>query len=93
MLVIDEALQKLIIETHSTVATLVERSIAVDNKLAVLLVRVDKTNGSVAAIQAEQYKQDGALVLFKWLFAATISIMAVGASVAGVVLAIVSRGG
>ena len=86
-------IERLIVETHATVATLVERSVSADNKLAGIIARVDKTNGSVAAIQAEQYKQDGALMLFKWLFAATIGIMSVGASIAGVVLAIVSRGG
>ena len=93
MLLTDDEIQRYIVETHSTVATLVERSVSMDNKLAGLLVRVDKTNGSVADIRRDQYKLDGAVSVFKWLFAATLSIMTIGVGVAGIVLAIVSRGG
>lgn len=84
-------LERLIVETHSTVATLVERSISVDNKLAGLIVRVDKTNGTVAAVQAEQYKQTGAISMFKYLFAVLLTVMSVGAGIAGVVLALVAN--
>ena len=93
MLLETPELERLIVETHSTVATLVERSVSMDNKLAGLLIRVDKTNGSVAAIQAEQYKQDGAISIFKYLFAAVLAVMTLGVGVAGIVLALVSKGG
>jgi acetyl-CoA carboxylase alpha subunit len=82
-------IERLLVETHSTVAAVAERTVAMDNKLAGLLVRVDKTNGTVAAVQAEQYKQSGAISMFKYLFALLLSVMTVGAGIAGVVLALV----
>ena len=86
-------IERLIVETHATVATLIERSVSVDNKLAGIITRVDKTNGSVAAIQAEQYKQEGAAAMFKWMFAAVLVVMSVGVAVAGFVLAVVTKTG
>lgn len=83
--------ERLIVETHSTVAMLVERSAGIEDKLTGVQRRIDKINGSVAAVQAEQATQEGALGALKWLLALLISVTGVGAAVAGIVLAIVAR--
>ncbi len=88
----DVDMQQLIVETHSTVATLVERSRAIDSKLTGVIARQDIANGSVADIQKEQYRQDGALSAFRWMLATLIAVTGVGAGVAGVVLALVAKG-
>ena len=98
MLVENAELERLIVETHSTVAMLVERSTGIEDKLTGVQRRVDKINGSIAAVQGdmglmqkEQAMQDGALGALKWLITILISMTGVGAAVAGVVLALVAK--
>lgn len=52
-----------------------------------------RTNGSIAEIKTEQNRMEGALSVLKWLVGVSISIMGVGAAVAGLVLGYVARGG
>ena len=84
-------LTKLIVETHGTVSALVERTIAIDNKLMGVIARQDTNNGHVADIQREQYRQDGALSAFRWMLATLIAVTGIGVGVAGVVLALVAK--
>jgi len=89
--------ERLIVEIHSTVATLDERTRSMDRTMAVqftaVTTRQDIANGIVAKIKTEQDEQRGGMVMVKWLIAVTLTVMSVGAAIAGVVLAIVSRGG
>lgn len=91
MLVTSEEVERLIVETHSTVAMLVERSTGIEDKLLGVQRRIDKINGSVADIQGEQSEQKGAVGALKWLLAVLISVTSAGAAIAGIVLAIVAR--
>lgn len=84
-------LERLIVETHSTVATLVERSISIEKNVIGVQARQDVTNGNVADIRKDQYRQDGERAAFKWMFTAMMAMMGVGVGVAGVVLAIVAK--
>jgi hypothetical protein len=97
-------IEKLVVEIHSTVAVLAERQIAASRvaeerqteiaaKLDGVITRQDKTNGTVAAINHKQTLQDGAMAVLRWQAGITIGIVSAGAGVAGVVLAIVAKGG
>ena len=91
MLVENAELERLIVETHSTVATLVERSIGIENKLLGVQHRQDTANHATAKLQQEQYRQDGALGALRWLLTILLSVTGAGAAIAGVVLAIVAQ--
>lgn len=87
----DSEIERLVVETHATVATLVERSGSIDNKLSGVIRRLDVTNGSVAEIKEEQYRQQGALAALRWMLAMLIAVAGVGVGVGSLLRAVVER--
>src|SRR3990167_7316004 len=50
------------------------------------------TNGHIASLKAEQYKQEGRLQALSWLGRMSVAGIGTGAALAGVILTIVARG-
>jgi hypothetical protein len=63
------------------------------SEVAEVKVQAARTNGLVAQLQANDLKREGALNILKWLIGLTLALVSAGAAVAGVVLALVARGG
>ena len=51
-----------------------------------------ETNGHIADLKAEHYRQAGVIAILRWLISFTLAGIGAGAAVAGIILAIVTRG-
>ena len=83
---VNESEAELIRDMHGDIKVI--RSEVVEIK-----VHQQRTNGAVARLSEEQLIAKGALGIVKWMIGFTIGMVGVGAAVAGIVLAIVARGG
>ena len=80
-------------DMHDKVLLLVDRTAAMASSMDKVELRLAKNNGIVADILEEQHEQRGTLSAMKWIATTLIAVTGIGVAVAGVVLAIVARGG
>lgn len=72
-----------IMEMHGNVQVLLSQVKAIEQ-------HAREVNGSVAELKKETLRAEGALAAMRWMITTTLGLVGVGATVAGVVLAIVA---
>ena len=85
-------IERVTIETAEAVSILNERQQEMRKDMGELKEHQKEQNGNLLNLATEQHKMEGALAMLRWMVAAATTGIGAGAALAGVILAVVSRG-
>ena len=87
-----QRIERLSSKTSETVGILNERQGVMREEMTELKEHQKWANGNMTEILAEQHEMRGAILVLRWLVGAVTAGVGAGAALAGVILALVSRG-
>ena len=87
-----QRIERVTMKTAETVGIMDERQKVDHETIREIEAHAREQNGSLLSLATEQHKMEGALAMLRWMVAAATTGIGAGAALAGVILAVVSRG-